>query len=313
MGSSAFISYSWDDDEHKEWVRLLAARLRADGVDATLDTWATVPGDELPAFMERAVRDSDFVVIVCTPRYKGRSDALQGGVGYEGDIMTAEALTRRPTRKFIPVLRRGSWIEAAPSWLTGKYYVDLSGNPYSERAYMDLVRTLLGIRQTAPPLGKPMATVKPAPRSQGTTPPEGLDSPFEDITITRVIVEDVTEPRRDGTAGSALYVVPFALSQRPPTKWAQLFVANWDRPPQWTSMHRPGIARITGANVVLDGTTIEEVQRFHRDTLQLVLEQTNRQYRTWLEEEVRRRAREQAERDERRRRVEEISKRIKFD
>jgi hypothetical protein len=69
MSRSAFISYSWDDDAHKEWVRSLAERLRTDGVDVMLDRWAAVPGDQLPAFMERAIRENQFVVIVCTPRY----------------------------------------------------------------------------------------------------------------------------------------------------------------------------------------------------------------------------------------------------
>jgi hypothetical protein len=34
---SVFISYSWDDDQHCEWVRKLAERLRADGVDVSID------------------------------------------------------------------------------------------------------------------------------------------------------------------------------------------------------------------------------------------------------------------------------------
>lgn len=89
---SAFISYSWDDDDHREWVRTLAARLRKDGVDVSIDRWAAVPGDQLPAFMERAIRENQFVVIICTPRYKRRSDAREGGVGYEGDIMAAEVI-----------------------------------------------------------------------------------------------------------------------------------------------------------------------------------------------------------------------------
>ena len=157
--SSVFISYSWDNDIHREWVRKLAARLRADGVDVSIDRWATVPGDQLPAFMERVIRENQFVVIICTPRYKRRSDAREGGVGYEGDIMTAEVLTSQNNRKFIPVLREGVWQEAAPSWLLGKYYINLSGNPYSERDYEDLVRTLLGVRETAPPIGRPLATI----------------------------------------------------------------------------------------------------------------------------------------------------------
>jgi predicted phosphodiesterase len=162
MSRSAFVSYSWDDDAHKEWVRALAERLRADGVDITLDRWAAVPGDQLSAFMEQAIRENRFVVIICTVRYKRRSDAREGGVGYEGDIMTAEAMTRQNDRKFIPVWRNGTWPEVAPSWLAGKYYINLTGNPYSERQYEDLVRTLLGVRETAPPLGEPMTTVKPS-------------------------------------------------------------------------------------------------------------------------------------------------------
>ena len=123
----AFISYSWDDDAHKEWVKQLATRLRADGVDVTLDRWHAAPGDQIPAFMERAVRENDFVIAVCTPRFKERSDGRGGGVGYEGDIMTAYAFTGGDKRKFIPVLRRGSWIEAAPTWLLGRAKIDLSG------------------------------------------------------------------------------------------------------------------------------------------------------------------------------------------
>ena len=48
----AFISYSWDDDAHSQWVKDFATRLRGDGVDVTLDRWHAVPGDQLPAFME---------------------------------------------------------------------------------------------------------------------------------------------------------------------------------------------------------------------------------------------------------------------
>jgi hypothetical protein len=117
---SAFISYSWDDDAHREWVHALARRLRADGVDVSIDRWAAVPGDQLSAFMERAIRDNQFVIVICTPRYKLRSDNREGGVGYEGDIMTAEIMTSQNHRKFIPVLRRGRWSEAAPSWLLGR-------------------------------------------------------------------------------------------------------------------------------------------------------------------------------------------------
>lgn len=170
MTPSAFISYSWDSEDHKEWVRSLAERFRKDGVNAILDRWHTAPGDQLPVFMEKAIRDSSFVVIICTPRYKSRSDLRKGGVGYEGDIMTAEVMTGQDNRKFIPVLRSGSWSEAAPSSFAGKSYIDLSSNPYCEQAYGDLIRTLLDRGETAPPIGKPMSTVTT------TEPPNDSDT-----------------------------------------------------------------------------------------------------------------------------------------
>ena len=150
-----FVSYSWDDDRHRDWVRDLASRLRSDGVDAGLDRWKLAPGDQQPEFMERAVRENDFVLIVCTPRYKERADGRVGGVGYEGDIMTAEVLSERRQRKFIPVLRAGDWSTALPSWLLGKLSIDLRGDPYPEERYRALLDALLGRSPQAPPLGRP--------------------------------------------------------------------------------------------------------------------------------------------------------------
>jgi hypothetical protein len=147
-----FISYSWDNDEHKLWVRELAARLRSDGIDVTLDQWHLIPGDQLPEFMERSVRESNHVLIICTPKYKERSNNRQGGVGYEGDIITAEFMATRNHRIFIPILRKQTWENSAPNWLLGKYYIDLSTSPYSQRQYDDLLTTLLGTREEAPPV-----------------------------------------------------------------------------------------------------------------------------------------------------------------
>jgi len=148
-GPKAFISYSWEGDAHKEWVRELATRLRGDGIDVTLDQWHVAPGDQLADFMEKSIRENNFIVIICTSRYKERSDRRAGGVGYEGDIMTAEVLTERNNRKFIPVIWQQRWEDSAPSWLKGKYYIDLS----STGGYDELRLTLLGQRPEAPPIG----------------------------------------------------------------------------------------------------------------------------------------------------------------
>ena len=163
---TAFVSYSWDDDAHKGWVRELAARLRSDAVDVRLDQWHSVPGNQLPHFMESEIRRNDFVIIACTPKYKVKSDTRTGGVGYEGDIMTAEVFTNQNHLKFIPVLARGAWEEAAPTWLLGTHYIDLR-EPRYEVGYRDLLETLLRMRPEAPPLGPlPAGYRSPSTRNQ---------------------------------------------------------------------------------------------------------------------------------------------------
>jgi len=306
---TAFISYSWDDDGHREWVASLAERLRRDGVDVKLDKWHAVPGDQLPAFMEREIRSNSFVLIVCTANYKKKSDARKGGVGYEGDIMTAEVFTTQNHRKFIPILGRGTWEEAAPSWLAGKYYVDLSDPARFERQYQDLLSTVADQRSAAPPLG-------PAPKSRASTPthtPPILKPPTDQaIRIVGIIVDEVTEPSMDGTRGSALYSIPFRLSRRPSPEWSQIFLSEWDHPPRFTSMHRPGIADVSGDRIVLNGTTIEEVKRYHRDTLVLCVDETNRKEAEYRARVVQQREAQQQQSELHRKQIEDSASDIQF-
>ena len=310
--TKAFISYSWDSPAHQQWVRDLATRLRSDGVEVTLDQWHLVPGDQTPQFMEKSVRESDYVLIVCTPRYKSRSDKREGGVGYEGDIMTAEVVTTRNERKFIPILREENWEASSPSWLLGKYYIDLSDDPYSEHSYQDLITTLLGIRLEAPPVGKSKVK-KPASKFVGDEIREQVGDEFLDIRITGIMVNKVGSPRIDGTPGSALYRVPFQLTRSPPKEWAKLFIHFWDKPPRYTSMHRPGIASVVGDTVILDGTSIDEVQKYHRDTLLLTCEEANKAYSKHLAKIRTLKERERKRIEDHRRTVEDIARQISFD
>jgi len=115
--------------------------------------------------MECAVRDNNFVLIVCTSRYKERSDARLGGVGYEGDIMTAEVYRGQNHRKFIPILRSGEWPTTAPSWLWGKYSIDLRGDPYSEEEYLRLRNAIHGTSEKPPPVRSAAPQDNPADRT----------------------------------------------------------------------------------------------------------------------------------------------------
>jgi hypothetical protein len=103
--------------------------------------------------MEVQIRDSLFVLLVCTPTYKSKSENRTGVVGYEGALITAEVYAKANHRKFIPLLRKGEWNTAAASWLLGKNYLDFRGDPYPEAGYQSLLQTLHARVPGAPPIG----------------------------------------------------------------------------------------------------------------------------------------------------------------
>ena len=136
---------------------------------------------------------------------------------------------------------------------------------------------------------------------------------MEPIKIIGIVTKEVGHPRNDGTRGSGLYKVPLRLSREPSAAWGQLFVRTWDRPPSFSTMHRPGIASVSGDRIILDGTTVEEVERYHANTLRLVVEKVNAEI-TVAEERANAMLEEkEAERVRHLNSVGEVAERIRFD
>jgi hypothetical protein len=77
-------------------------------------------------------------------------------------------------------------------------------------------------------------------------------------------------------------------------------------------MHRPGIARVTGDKVYLNGTTVEEVQKYHRDTLKLAIEETNNLIADYLQKKHAETERERVRREQHAQSVRDAAKDIKF-
>jgi hypothetical protein len=164
----AFISYSWDGPDHQHWVAKLAERLQGEsGIEVIFDGWHLQPGDDKLHFMEQAVADSDFVVVVCTPVYAERANKRQGGVGYESMVITSELAEHILTNKFIPVLRTGTWDSSLPRYLKSRMGVNFSDEPYREDEYEKLLRVLHGEPIQPPPLGtRPIFSKRPDLLSQ---------------------------------------------------------------------------------------------------------------------------------------------------
>ena len=160
---TAFISYSWESDAHKAWVRQLAEKLRSQGVKVILDQWELTPGGDRAHFMESNIVASDFVIIICTPTYAIKGNKRDGGVGYEAMIITSQLARRILQDKFIPVLRSGNFDDSAvPVWLQSKIGVDLRGDPYDPKQYDILLRAVHRANDVAPPIGpKPVFAANP--------------------------------------------------------------------------------------------------------------------------------------------------------
>lgn len=297
-----FISYSWESKEHSDWVKSLADKLLADGIEAIIDSYDVSPGDRFPKFMESSIRDSDYVIIICTEEYKRKANNREKGVGYESHIISAELYNNHNDRKFIPVIRQGDFNTALPTYLDGKLAIDLRGNPFNEDSYKDLIASIFKVKK------KPKVGIRPYYLDEY----EPVSIEGEDIKIIGIITNEVTLPRNDGTRGSALYSIPFRLSSKPTSTWSELFLRNWDYPPRFTSMHRPGIARVDSDRIILDATTIEEVEQYHRDTLILCVEKTNEEEKQYRRREEQLKRKKQEEIENHYRNIEDISKDIKF-
>jgi formylglycine-generating enzyme required for sulfatase activity len=170
------ISYAWDDDKFRQWVRELAARLRADGVDVRLDAWNLEERDHIPEFMNREIRLASRVLVLCSPAYQAKVRATEDGarvtgVGWESRLLSGGELAANES-KIIVALARGPWRDAAPDFLLGKRYWDLSDPSTFETHYRELLREITETTEKAPPLGSLPDNLAPPP----TVPLRGYQS-----------------------------------------------------------------------------------------------------------------------------------------
>ena len=125
-----FISYSWSDTEHEQWVVALATELRESGVDVILDKWDLKEGHDAVAFMEQMVTNPEIkkVAIVCDEKYAAKADGRAGGVGTETQIISREVYENQAQEKFVAVVSQkdASGKPFLPTYYKSRIYIDLS-------------------------------------------------------------------------------------------------------------------------------------------------------------------------------------------
>ena len=139
----AFISYSWDSEEHKQWVQSFADTLIHGGVEVVLDQYDLAIGADRFTFMERGIREADCVLCVCTPEYVRRANARERGVGEETSVITPHFYEDQSTKEFIPIIRvASSDSPSTPDYMASRIFVDFTDDHAFSRQMEELLRHL---------------------------------------------------------------------------------------------------------------------------------------------------------------------------
>lgn len=200
--SKVFISYTHDSLPHKTRVLELSERLRADGVDCNIDQYEVSPPEGWPTWMRRQIKQSDFVLIICTEAYLNRYDKVaDSGIGagakWEGAIITQELYEAEGRNtKFIPVVFARDDLKYIPVEMRGNTHYVLD----SDAAYDDLyarlteqprtIKSDLGPLRQLPPLSKDSSELKeraPSPhKAKPIVPQKSTDSALPLVLLMKL-------------------------------------------------------------------------------------------------------------------------------
>jgi len=154
---TVFISYSHDSRQHADRVLALSNRLREEGIDCILDQYETSPPEGWPRWMDHHIKNSNFVIMICTETYcrrvVGEEEEGKGlGVKWEGNLIYQHIYNADTTNtRFLPVVFDSADIEWIPSPLQGTTYYCIDTGEGYERLYRSLTNQPVAIR---PDLGK---------------------------------------------------------------------------------------------------------------------------------------------------------------
>ena len=165
-----FVSYSWTNPDHEQWVLQLATELRESGINVVFDKWDLREGHDAHAFMEQMVTDSEIekVILVCDQAYAEKADDRSGGVGTETLIITPEIYANQGQEKFVAVVteRDDDNNPYLPAFYGSRIFIDMSDPGTSSENFERLLRWVFGQPlHVKPPLGSKPAFLADEERS----------------------------------------------------------------------------------------------------------------------------------------------------
>ncbi|WP_326944838.1 TIR domain-containing protein [Amycolatopsis sp. NBC_01307] len=157
-----FITYSHDDEAHKNLVREFATFLRDEaGVDVHLDQWADDGRRDWSLWAIEQLTEADFVLVIASPDYKRRAEGAevpeQGrGAQFEAAMIRDNITKDLPsaTRRFLPVVLPGRSVDEIPVFLNAHSTTRYEIPEFTVAGVADLLIAFTGVpRFELPRLG----------------------------------------------------------------------------------------------------------------------------------------------------------------
>lgn len=146
MELKAFISYSWDNDEHTEWTNKIAHILRSNGINSLIDQISVQPGNNLEKFMLDGIGSSKWVLCIISSGYIKKINDLTTGVGKEIEI-----IKEKMSLEFIIPILKNNPEQIIPDIFKEKLYINFDKNDETKEL-QKLVKRICGIDKELEPM-----------------------------------------------------------------------------------------------------------------------------------------------------------------
>ncbi len=199
-----FISYSWDNEEHKNWVLMLSKDLREKYRIYTLLDRYNLGGEDLTLFMKKGLQRADRVLIIGTPKYLEKVEKSKvSGVKFEDQVIAISLYKDMDSQKFIPILREGSFSESFNLLIGNRVGYNLSNDVYYEEELNALAADIWGVPMNQAPLLGPKPNFTPVSQ---VLQPDIAESPKDFAILVkrylsdsskRILLDEVLENEAD--------------------------------------------------------------------------------------------------------------------
>ncbi|HCG8251658.1 TPA: toll/interleukin-1 receptor domain-containing protein [Vibrio parahaemolyticus] len=154
MEKRLFISYSWEDQSHDDWVEKLAHSLdQYPDIHVIWDKYDLNSSVDKNHFMEQGVFTADYMLVVATKTYVEKANSRAGGVGIETFMSVSRHWEqmldeqKKRTHSIVILKDKGQ----VPNYLKGHCYIDFTDNAQFEQSLEELLKEINKTRKISRP------------------------------------------------------------------------------------------------------------------------------------------------------------------